>query len=135
MKYTDSALSGGAGLQKHIIDMNQFLADPDNVNKIKQEMAKVFNTKVELGLLKGIKKIQSFSDTKPEFILILANHDPAKSVLNRELKGIINSADYKNFCDNAELKVAAACFMGYGLYGECIYPVDKFLDRYVHVVK
>jgi len=129
MKYADNALTGSAGLKKHIADMNKFLNVADNLKNIKEEMINIFNTKVELRLLKGIKTIKSFSDENPEFILILANHDPAKSVLCRELKEVINSDDYEDFCSKAELKVATACFMGYGLYDECIYPIGDFLNR------
>ena len=67
-----------------------------------------------LGKLKGIKEIGSFNDEKPEYILILANHDPAKTVLRRELENTINSSDYTELCKKATLKVATSCLMGYG---------------------
>lgn len=127
MKYADNALTESAGLKKHIADMNKFLNDEDNLKNIKKEMINIFNTKVELGLLKGIKTIASLSDEKPEFILIFANHDPDKSVLYIELEEIINSNDYKEFCSKAELKVATACFMGYSLYDKYIYPLNEFI--------
>lgn len=135
MKYLDGAITGDAGLKKHIMDFNKFLSDTNNLKNIKDEMVNIFNTKVELGLLNEIKKIASFSDENPEYILILANHDPAKSALFRELRDVIKSNDYVDFCSKAELKIATACFMGYGLYNECIYSLDKFLIKYEDIFK
>jgi hypothetical protein len=141
MKYMDKALTGSAGLVDHIRNMDSFLSVSSNLQDLKKEMIKVFNQKIELGLLKGIKEINSFNDERPEYILILANHDPDKSVLRRELKNIIESNEYTQFCAKAELKVATSCLMGYGLYHECIYPIDALClmdnsaNQFTNIVK
>jgi len=111
MKYMDKSLTGKAGLVDHITGMNAFLGNRGNLDKIKAEMIEVFNQKVDLGILNGIKKIGSFSDVKPEYILILGNHDPAKSVLRRELEDLIKQPSFVDFSVLADLKVATASVM------------------------
>jgi hypothetical protein len=123
MKYLDNALTGNAGLKKHIEDINSFLGERDNLSNIKDEMKKVFNQKLELGLINNQKPIESFSDDKPEYILALVNHDPASSILKAELQTLPP-------CPNVELKFAASSFMGYGLYDQGIYTLDAFLKRF-----
>lgn len=135
MKYMDKSLTGKAGLQDHIAGMNSFLAIPGNLASLRAEMITVFNQKVDLGLLNKIKKIGSLSDEKPEYILILGNHDPAKSVLRRELDLLVNSQLFTDFSALADLKVATASVMGYGLYNEGIYDIQTFLKKYSHIVK
>jgi len=135
MKYMDKALTGRSGLVDHIIGMNTFLSNPKNLDSIKKEMVNVFEQKVKLGLLQDIKQIGSFSDSKPEYIFILANHDPAKKALRRELDSLIQSNHYQDFCKYAELKIANSCFMGYGLYHECIHDVHSFMNQNSHLLK
>jgi hypothetical protein len=116
-------LTGSAGLKEHIENINNFLENRDNIEKIKDEMKKVFNQKHELELINNQKPIESFSDNKPEYILALANHDPASSILKDELKNLPS-------CPYMELKVAVSNFMGYGLYDQNIYRLDAFLNRF-----
>lgn len=123
MKYLDNALTGNAGLKKHIKDINSFLGERDNLSKIKDEMKKVFNQKLELRLINNQKPIESFCNDKPEYILALVNHDPASSILKAELQTLPS-------CPNAELKFAASSFMGYGLYDQNIFALDEFLTRF-----
>lgn len=123
MKYLDKALTGNAGLEKHIKDANDFLGNGDNLKNLKEEMLTVFNQKWELGLINNKKPIDSFADDKPEYILVLVNHDPAASKLRAELKTVPP-------CPLIKHKVAVSNFMGYGLYDESIYPLDDFLDRF-----
>lgn len=135
MKYMDKSLTGSAGLVGHIIGMNAFLSIPSNLENVKEEMMKIFNQKVQMGLLGKIKEIASFNNAKPEYILVLGNHDPAKSVLRRELDSIIHSNIYCEFCSKVEFKIATSSLMGYGLYNECVYQIDDFLNKYSHIVK
>jgi hypothetical protein len=126
MKYIDNALTGDAGLKDHIESINSFLENRNNLIKIKEEMKNVFNQKQELELLiDNQKQIESFGDNKPAFILALANHDPAKSNLNKELAKL--SAVQ---CQHIDLKFATSNFMGYGLYDQNIYTKDVFLSRF-----
>jgi len=124
MKYGDSALAGSAGLTKHIKDMNNFLKESDNLNTIKKEMKQVFNQKLELGLINNQHMIESFKDAKPEYIFILANHDPDSTILWRELQLMKDDSAYM------EIKFAVSNFMGYGLYEKNIYNLNDFSMRF-----
>lgn len=124
MKYCDGALTGKAGIKEHLKDMNEFLSDQTRLDSLKIEMKNVFNQMRRLKLINNQKDIAQFNKDKPEYIFILANHDPASSVLKRELKDL--PADYPNL----ELKFAVSNFMGYGLYRQNIYDLKSFLIRF-----
>lgn len=123
MKYLDNALTGTAGLSKHVEDINTFLSKSENLENIKEEMKLIFNQKLNLGLINNQKSIESFSEAKPEFILALINHDPESSILRNELMKLPD-------CPNTDIKVATSNFMGYGLYSHSIYGLDEFLRRF-----
>jgi len=123
MKYCDGALTGKAGLKEHLKDMNVFLSNQNRLGSLKIEMKNVFNQMRRLKLINNQKDIAQFNEDKPEYIFILANHDPASSVLKRELEGL--PVDYPNL----ELKFAISNFMGYGLYRQNIYDLKSFLRR------
>lgn len=123
MKFLDNALAGNAGLKSHVKDIETFFKGGENLSNLKNEMREVFNQKIELGLTAGIKPIESFSDNKPEFILALVNHDPASSILQRELEDLPPLTQ-------ADLKLAVSNFLGYGLYDQCIYDLDVFLKQF-----
>ena len=123
MKYLDNALTGKAGLSKHIEDINTFLSKNENLENIKEEMKLLFNQKLDLGLINNQKSIESFSKDNPEFILALINHDPESSMLRNEFQKFPD-------CPNAEIKVATSNFMGYGLYSQNIYSLDEFLRKF-----
>ena len=124
MKYYDGALAGKAGLKEHLRDMNNFLAGQERLNNLKDEMRTVFNQMRRLGLINNQKDIADFNNEKPEYIFILADHDPASSVLKRELDGL--PVNYPNL----ELKFAVSNFMGYGLYKQNIYCLKDFMVRF-----
>lgn len=124
MKYCDSVLTGKAGLKKHLKDMDSFLSDKRRLDNLKSEMRSVFNQMRGLGLINNQKDISQFNNDKPEYIFVLANHDPASSILKRELNGV--PLNYPNL----ELKFAVSNFMGYGLYKENIYSLKDFLKRF-----
>ena len=90
-KYGDSALAGSAGISKHFNDLYKFLNDNKKVKSIYQEVTTIFNQKIQLGLIPGVEKQVDISENKPEFILLLANHKPAKTVLKEKINGVINS--------------------------------------------
>jgi hypothetical protein len=123
LKFGDGALKGSAGLEKHINDMDKFLSNPKNIKDIKEEMKIIFNQKLELGLIENQNKIENFSNEKPEYILILANHDPDSTILRDELEEIQPN-------ENFDLKIATSNFMGYGLFEEAIYSIDEFKNKF-----
>jgi hypothetical protein len=124
MKYSDCALAGNAGLKQHLRDMNEFLSDPKNLRSLKIEMRNVFNQMRRLKLIDNQKDIEKFSNEKPEYIFVLANHDRDSSILKRELEELPLSYP------NLELKFAVSNFMGYGLYKQNVYALEDFLVRF-----
>lgn len=124
MKYMDGALTDKAGILAHIQDMKNYL-DParNNLALLKAEMKQVFNQKQALGLIDNQKHIEQFSDRKPEYIFVFANHDPDSKILYDELqkvKAITNDLPF-------DLKFATSNFVGYGLYKQNIYGLDDFM--------
>lgn len=129
MKYGDAAVKGDSGIKKHINDIYGFVNEPQKMDTIYKEIEDIFNQKVELGLISGIdKNISINNEIKPEFIFFFANHKPAKSILESELKSIIQSHEYKELSEIASVKIAKASYMGYGLYDECIVSLEEFLN-------
>ena len=91
-----------------------------------EDAEKVFNQKIELGLIRGIseKSITISGAKMPELILIIINHKPQKGNLKEELREILNLPEYNDlFKRCGEMKIATASMMGYGLYMECIKPI------------
>lgn len=129
MKYSDFSLEGTASIKKHIDDIEEFIENEVFFSNFKNEIIELFKQKRELGLIKGFGEkgncnpIDSFSNEKPEFILLMANHKPARS----KLFSILNEIKPMK---NADLKFATANFMGYGLYAECIYDYDSFKELF-----
>lgn len=127
MKYMDKSMVNTAGILAHICDMEKYFRETkDNFAQLKLEMRHVFNQKLALGLINNQKPIENFNDDVPEFILILANHDPDSSILINELQSIgpiIQNLPFK-------VKFATGNFMGYGLYQECIFEYEEFMKRF-----
>lgn len=72
----------------------------------------------------GCKKdLGSFSDEPPILLLVLANHDPGKRDLSKALENLPE-------CPNADLRIAAASFFGYGLYDQGVYGVEDFRKHF-----
>lgn len=128
-KYGDNALVGRAGIKKHYEDLYRFLSDKDKVEYIYKEVETIFNQKIELGLIKDVNKKIKLSKNKPEFILLIANHKPAKSVLQREIKDVITSPYYNNLKQMVDMKIAKASYMGYGLYSELMVDIEVFVNE------
>ena len=123
MKYGDGALDGSAGIKSHIEKVNKFLSDPGKLGNFKKDMVAVFNQKRDLELLDCGKNLESFSDEQPLLLLVFANHDPEKSGLRSVLANLSDSP-------HAELRVATASFMGYGLYDQGIHTIDEARRRF-----
>ena len=111
VKHGDDALTGNAGLHAHVRDLNEFLASADDVRELKDDMVQVFNQKRALGLVDCGKDLVSFSEEPPLYLLLLANHDPESTTLDRELDSMPPSP-------HAEVRVMRASMLGYGLYDD-----------------
>ena len=123
MKYGDSDLDGETGIRSHIADVNEFLSQPEDVQAFKQDMVAVFNQKLRLGLIDCGKNLTSFSDCKPMLLLVLANHQPRSSKLRDVLADLPESP-------HAELCIATASFMGYGLYDQGVHTISQARERF-----
>jgi hypothetical protein len=129
VKYGDNAMMGMAGLKKHFEDMESFLSTYP-ISSICAEARRMFNQKIELGLIHGMKettKINIDIEKKPEFILLIANHKPASTILKRELKSIVKSDSYKRLCEKADIWIASASLMGYGLYERSMHSLEDYI--------
>jgi hypothetical protein len=123
MKYGDNAIGGSAGIKKHLDDIEEFCGDTTKLKALKEETLTCFEQLRELGLVRFGKngnpnKITSLEE-KPEFMLLLANHKPAKGKLKSELGGL-EELKY------SDLKIATASFMGYGLYARNMHTLQRF---------
>jgi hypothetical protein len=124
MKYGDGALTGTAGMKKHLRDFNLFIKAPAFA-KFKKEMLDMFIQKRELGLipclssLKNSNQIVQFDETI-ELAFIIANHDPASIKLKAELSA----------CGDIPAKFIISNFMGYGIYQESIFNLEEFYQRH-----
>jgi hypothetical protein len=122
---------GAAGLRKHFSDITSFL-NMHPVTDICVETERILNQKIELGLLQGMKqstKISIAPEKKPEFILLIANHKPASTILKRELTNILKSNTYKDLCKMADIRIASSSLMGYGLYEKVMYFPEDFVNE------
>jgi hypothetical protein len=129
LKWGEHALDSGIGAQKpgirkHVRDLTAFVVSPGFAD-LKESMITVFNDKLELGLLpRAGRKLVSFSSNiEPQFIIVLANHDPASSKLLDELECL--SAE--GVSDSIELRFAVANYFGYGLFEERLRSLEEVL--------
>lgn len=127
MKYADSALGGKSGIIDHVSKANDYLQSND-IEKLKEEMHGILETKRTLGLVDDLPAQFSFTKEIPEFMFLLANHKTASSLLNSELNNLEKESFYADFCKMADLKIATASFFGYGLFNDCIYTHDEFKE-------
>lgn len=135
MKFGDDSLKGSSGLVKHVKDVEALLGDPSKKASLIKEMKTVFNQKRELGLIRSLEGskegqvhnahlIEEISDEKPEFILLLAAHNPNSDVLLKVIEEL--EADKLLPMQHAELKISVANFMGYALYDNSVFDLETF---------
>jgi hypothetical protein len=125
MKYGDGALKGCAGLNKHIDDFYEFIRNPADVSEFKNEMLGVFKQKRELGIIpclseNGNKNIVSQLADDIEMMFMIANHDPASSILFSELECL----------KDQKFKFITSNFTGYCLFKENVFSSDQLIQRF-----
>lgn len=136
MKYGDDAINGECGIKKHIEDINEFLHDKVKTQLIYKEIENMFNQKVELGLILGVEKRISINrEIAPEFILLFANHKPVKSAIETELNNVIRSKEYSDLKRKANVRIARASCMGYGLYNDHMISFEDFINKWLILEK
>jgi len=122
MKYGIGAYTGKSGIVHHLETLRPFLENTTFIGSLKEEMVQVMQQKMELGLLPALEHFMprfSFSEERPEYILVFANHKPRSTQLARTLQEV--PVDYP-----ADIKVAVSTFMGYGLFLPGIFGKDVF---------
>ncbi len=108
MKFGDGAIKGSAGIIKHIKDFNDFIANPQTVTEFKEEMLGAFKQKRQLGLIPCLSDVENSNvvtqfDDEIELVFLIANHDPAKSVLQTELNSLGFSGFEFLICSSVKL--------------------------------
>lgn len=111
VKQGDKALTGKSGLVAHAVTADQLVSTSAKREKLSDEMMKLFNQKCKLGLIRAPRLISAITQAKPEYILILIDHNPASKVLMRELTEL----DALNL-QHIDIKIAVSNYMGFGLY-------------------
>lgn len=94
-------------------------------------MLNILAQKRMLGLIPALKNNQNpvvDFDKDIDFILLIANHDPEKSNLFKELEGVVIGDEAKSL--PFDIKLSTSVYMGYGLYKEGMYNLSDFLRRY-----
>ena len=129
MKYGDGALSGKAGVLKHLEDIDALVSDGDKYKALLKTMESQFSQLDELGLLRFNRvanwtNIHLDDNEKPEVIFILANHNPRSSKLNTILKD--PRIDAYDHSPNFDLRFYVASFAGYALHADCMLTLSQF---------
>jgi hypothetical protein len=131
LKWCDAAVasfdgkgSPKPGIRKHVRDLESFVGSSGRFGALKDAMREVFNDKLELGLMPYARcRLDSFSDERPQFLIVLINHDPAKSKLLDELEAL----KCEGVSPLIDLRFARANHFGYALYEERMRTLDELL--------
>ena len=143
MKYGNDSLGSGkdgentkdAGIVAHINDFEDAVKKDDNFIKNVATMAlgQLFCL-AELGLVPLLEKenISGFkiSEERPEFIFILANHDPRST----KLRDILDGFHAPLAGNKYDLRFFNASSAGYGLYKECMFDLERYKDLLTNYV-
>ena len=118
------------GLAKHVDDIEAFL-EPEppattsaRYDLLRTELATTLRLKQQLGLPsipKTMKtlEIEEWSD-RPQVLFILANHQPASTILRKELVKLPPRV-------HADYYVAKVSYAGYSLFSDNVVPLDDFI--------
>lgn len=129
MKYGDGALSGNAGVLKHLQDIDALISNAAKYKILLETMETQFNQLDELGLMTFNRvanwtKIKLDANEKPEVIFVLANHNPRSSMLST----ILNAPEIEGYerSSNFDLKFYVSNFAGYALHADCMVTLSQF---------
>lgn len=125
MKFGDNALTGAAGLKKHLTDFAKFINDGAYQKSI-AAMESQFARMRELGLIRfgsngNDYKVELDKNEKPEVIFIIAGHNPDSTKLGKFLDDL-KDIDQLPFV----LRFYVANFAGYSLHEECMHNLGEF---------
>lgn len=133
MKYGDGAISGKAGLLKHLQDFDAFIADKTRYENLLHVIKNQFIQLDQLELInfnKGKRgaKVKISANEKPEVIFILANHNPRGT----GLKKILESQEFAGYgkSQQFDLKLFVSSFADFGLHTKCMLNLSDFLQLF-----
>lgn len=130
MKYGDGALTGSAGIVKHIEDVLRYVRK-EGFAGIKQEMLGSFSQQRELGLVPALahncNSVETLDD-QVDYLFILTNHDPDSDKLQRVLDEVEEKFGIENL--GFTIKFCVSNFMGYGIYRDNVYSLKEFRERF-----
>jgi hypothetical protein len=128
LKWRDGAVWSGndanaPGIRKHVRDITRFVATKGFAD-VQKAMLEVVKDKRELGLLPEIARdIVSFRAGPPQLIMVLANHDPAKSKLRQELELLWE----EGVSSTIQLRFARSNHFGYALFDDRLLTLEELL--------
>jgi hypothetical protein len=131
MKYGDGALSGNAGVLKHLQDINKLISNRAKYEALIEMMEMQFNQLDELGLITFNRvanwtKIKLDFDVEPEIIFLFANHNPRSSMLST----ILNNPEIEEYdhLPNFDIKFYVSSFAGYVLHAKSMVTLSQFRE-------
>jgi hypothetical protein len=128
MKYGTNAFGGASGILKHLKDVGALVRDSNRWNSVLDSLEEQINQLADLELLnfnrsKSVKRLVVDRDVKPEFIFLLANHNPASTKLATILEEI-NESDEAHA--PYSLLFFISSFAGYGMHRACMSELADF---------
>lgn len=128
MYYGDNHLEATEAILSNLKDIIDFLYNKDCLNHLKSDLKEIYKVKTMLGLLYPYEELKiDFSD-KIELIYIFGNQSNTDDNLKNALIQIKNSEEYNELSKIANIKIAKASFMGYGLYEKNMIDFDKAIE-------
>ena len=128
MKYGEKALTGEAGLSKHLKDIEEFIKVPGQLAGLHETVAKQLQQLNELGLLRHTRtddrEFRFNEAQKPEFILLLA----AYPLQSQRLGNLFEKDKLERYADHElfTLKFHWPHSAGYGLFCQDMIPLKDF---------
>jgi len=129
MKYGDSSLGGSAGMLKHLEDIEAFVNDRPSYELYIKAMEEQFKQLDALNLFRfnhsNDVDLHLNPNDKPEFIFLLANHNPRAS----KLISILTDAYFQAKAKSApfELLFSVTSFAGYSLHSKTMLTLEQMI--------
>lgn len=135
VKYRDAALQGEQGLLEHMRDIVRWFG-PETVAALGAEMLAVLQQKHFLGLISTPKPPTGFDVGRVEYLVLLADHDPASRILHNVLSEIERDRPLAgpDGVDVVDLRFCTGAFMGYGIWGEGVKTLGELRSGHGRVI-
>ena len=131
MKYGEKSLTGGAGLTKHLEDIEKFITASEQLPSLCRIVTQQLTQLNDLGLLKHTRTDNrnfEFIEGKPEVILLLASYphqsQRLRELFEKEKKELERYANHEN--GRFTLKFHCPRSAGYGLFYNDMTSLEQF---------